>query len=96
MGSCQSWLHRHKAGGGPGIDLRLKALARAEIRGTAHRFPPGSPRWEQQLAATRFAALNASLSLGAKPQEESRWGRDGVAASRGSTGTRPAEAQGRL
>ena len=64
MGSCQSWLHRHKAGGGPEEPkgLSFKVLGRAEMRTTAHRFPPGSSRWEQQLAATRASPPPLSLS----------------------------------
>ena len=46
MGSCQSWLHRHKAGGGlkrlRAKDLRLEAkLESARPRIAFHRVNPG-------------------------------------------------------
>ena len=64
------------------------------MRTTAHRFPPGLSRWEQQLAATRFdAPLSNSFAWGFAPSGMTGGGALWVAANRGSTGTRPAEAQ---
>ena len=112
MGSCQSRLHRHKAGGG-----QEQAVGRAVIRKTAHRFPSGLSRWEQQLTATRASPPPLPLSTGFSPVgaatgsytlrcaqcQPFAWGKAPsgvrgsgarwVAVSRGSTGTRPAEAQ---
>ena len=55
------------------------------------RFPPGLPRWKQQLTATLAPHLLGCLySLGLRPNEQA-WGvgHGWVAFSRGSTGTRP-------
>ena len=65
------------------------------MRRTVHGFPPGLSRWKQQLAATRFGELPRAFRLGRSPKRRVGRGRL-VAASRGSTGTRPVEAQGRL
>jgi hypothetical protein len=116
--SCQSWLHRHKADGGPEEPegLSFKVLGRAEMRTTSHGFPPGSPRWKHNwqlpshpptipIAFHRVhpgGSNNWQLPLDAPRSNPFAWGfapsgmRGGgvpVAASHGSTGTRPMEAQ---
>ena len=88
MQSARPRIAFHRVYPGGGSNWQLQATLHRALR-----LPPGLSRWGQQLTATSFAALNASLSLGAKPQAESREGARWVAASRGSTGTRPAEAQ---
>ena len=60
MGSCQSWLHRHKAGGGP--TLRRECPKYSPI--AFHRVHPGgSNNW--QLPAHLLPPL--SLSTGFSP-----------------------------
>ena len=57
------------------------------------RFPPGLSRLEQQLTATSRRSALQFIGLGLCPKRDEGRGARCVAASRGSTGTRPMEAQ---
>ncbi len=46
------------------------------------RFPPGSPRWEQQLTATSRRSALQSLRLGLRPKRDEGRGRSGSRQSR--------------